>query len=140
MKRLINASIVYAALALVGGVFYREFIKLNGFSTYTSLSVVHTHYFMLGMMFFLILALLEMNLHFMNDRTKRYVFFYHLGLNLTVIMLMIRGVIQVVYLNSLTTALNVVIAGIAGIGHLILGISLIMILISIKNATKNMAY
>lgn len=140
MKRLINASIVYVALALVGGVFYREFIKLNGFSTYTSLSVVHTHYFMLGMMFFLILALLEMNLHFMNDRTKRYVFFYHLGLNLTVIMLMIRGVIQVVYLNSLTTALNVVIAGIAGIGHLILGISLIMILISIKNATKNMVY
>lgn len=129
MKRLINASIVYVALALVGGVFYREFIKLNGFSTYTSLSVVHTHYFMLGMMFFLILALLEMNLHFMNDRTKRYVFFYHLGLNLTVIMLMIRGVIQVVYLNSLITALNVVIAGIAGIGHLILGISLIMILI-----------
>ncbi len=140
MKRLMNASIVYGVLGLIGGVFYREFIKLNGFSTYTSLSVVHTHYFMLGMMFFLILALLEMNLHFMNDRTKRYVFFYHLGLNLTVIMLMIRGVIQVVYLNSLTTALNVVIAGIAGIGHLILGISLIMILISIKNATKNMAY
>ena len=135
-----NASIVYGVLGLIGGVFYREFIKLNGFSTYTSLSVVHTHYFMLGMMFFLILALLEMNLHFMNDRTKRYVFFYHLGLNLTVIMLMIRGVIQVVYLNSLTTALNVVIAGIAGIGHLILGISLTMILISIKNATKNMAY
>lgn len=140
MKRLMNASIVYGVLGLIGGVFYREFIKLNGFSTYTSLSVVHTHYFMLGMMFFLILALLEMNLHFMNDRTKRYVFFYHLGLNLTVIMLMIRGVIQVVYLNSLTTALNVVIAGIAGIGHLILGISLTMILISIKNATKNMAY
>ena len=133
-------SIVYRVLGLIGDVFYREFIKLNGFSTYTSLSVVHTHYFMLGMMFFLILALLEMNLHFMNDRTKRYVFFYHLGLNLTVIMLMIRGVIQVVYLNSLTTALNVVIAGIAGIGHLILGISLIMILISIKNAIKNMAY
>lgn len=132
MKRLINASIVYAALALVGGVFYSEFIKLNGFSTYTL--------FYVGNDVFLILALLEMNLHFMNDRTKRYVFFYHLGLNLTVIMLMIRGVIQVVYLNSLTTALNVVIAGIAGIGHLILGISLIMILISIKNAIKNMAY
>lgn len=47
---------------------------------------------------------------------------------------------QVVYLNSLTTALNVVIAGIADIGHLILWTLLIMILISIKNATKNMAY
>lgn len=53
---------------------------------------------------------------------------------------MIRGVVQVVHLNSLTTTLNVVIAGIAGIGHLILEISLIMILISIKNAIKNMAY
>lgn len=83
MKGLINASVV---LALVDGVFYREFTKLNDLSTYTSLLVVHTHYFMLGMMFFLILALLEMNLHFMNDRTKRYVFFYHLRLNLTVIM------------------------------------------------------
>ena len=76
----------------------------------------------------------------MNDRTKRYVFFYHLRLNLTVIMLMIHGVIQVVYLNFLITAINVVIAGIAGTGHLILGILLIMILISIKNATKNTAY
>ena len=126
-------SIVYGVLDLIGAVFYRKFTKLNGFTDFTTLSVVHTYYLMLGMVFFLILALLEMNLHFMNDRTKRYVFFYHLGLNLTVIMLMIRGVIQVVYLNSLTTALNVVIAGIAGIGHLILGISLIMILISIKN-------
>nr|WP_301897354.1 DUF2871 family protein [uncultured Holdemanella sp.] len=44
-------SIVYGVLGLIGDVFYREFIKLNGFSTYTSLSVVHTHYFMLGMMF-----------------------------------------------------------------------------------------
>lgn len=122
MKRLINASIVYAALALVGGVFYREFIKLNGFSTYTL--------FYVGNDVFLILALLEMNLHFMNDRTKRYVFFYHLGLNLTVIMLMVRGVVHVVNLNSLN----------AGIGHLILGILLVMILISIKSANKNMAY
>lgn len=66
----------------------------------------------------------------MNDRTKRYVFFYHLGLNLTVIMLMVRGVVHVVNLNSLN----------AGIGHLILGILLVMILISIKSANKNMAY
>ena len=40
MKRLMLASIIYAVLALVGGVFYREFTKLNGF---TILSVVHTH-------------------------------------------------------------------------------------------------
>lgn len=53
MKRLMLASIIYAVLALVGGVFYREFTKLNGF---TILSVVHTHYLILGMVFFLIVG------------------------------------------------------------------------------------
>ena len=43
---------------------------------------------------------------------------------------MVRGVVHVVNLNSLN----------AGIGHLILGILLVMILISIKSANKNMAY
>nr|WP_303233263.1 DUF2871 family protein [Holdemanella biformis] len=48
MKRLMNASIVYGVLGLiVGGVFYREFTKFNGFTDFTTLSVVHTHYLML---------------------------------------------------------------------------------------------
>lgn len=93
MKRLINASIVYAALALVGDVFYREFIKLNGFSTYTSLSVVHTHYLMLGMAFFLLLVLVENNFHFVATKVSKYLLFYHIGLNLTVVMFVVRGVV-----------------------------------------------
>ncbi|RGW71828.1 DUF2871 family protein [Holdemanella biformis] len=31
----------------MGGVFYREFTKVNGFTSFTTLSVVHTHYLML---------------------------------------------------------------------------------------------
>lgn len=31
-----------------GGVFYREFTKLNGFTDFTTLSVVHTHCLILG--------------------------------------------------------------------------------------------
>ena len=57
MKRYINASLLYALLAMVGGVFYREFTKFNGFTARTSLGVVHTHYFLLGMVFFLLLLL-----------------------------------------------------------------------------------
>lgn len=53
MKRLMNASIVYGVLGLIGVVFYREFTKLNGF---TILSVVHTYYLILGMVFFLIVG------------------------------------------------------------------------------------
>ena len=57
MKRYMNTAILYAILAMVGGVFYREFTTFNGFTGKTALSVVHTHYFMLGMVFFLLLLL-----------------------------------------------------------------------------------
>lgn len=122
MKRYINYAIVYAVLALV---FYREFTKMNDYIAWTTLSVVHTHYFILGMMFFLILGLVSMN---MNLKINRAVLFYNIGLNLTVIMLVVRGIVQVLDLNVVL----VVISGIAGIGHIILGVSLILILLDIK--------
>ena len=122
-----NYSIVYAVLALVGGVFYREFTKLNGYTNWTTLSVVHTHYFILGMMFFLILGLISMN---MNLKINRAVLFYNIGLNLTAIMLIVRGIIQVLDLN----VVSALISGIASIGHIILGVSLILILLDIKKA------
>lgn len=62
MKRYMNMALVYAILAMVGGVFYREFTKFNGFTGRTTLGVVHTHYFLLGMVFFLLLLLLERTL------------------------------------------------------------------------------
>lgn len=98
MKRLMNASIVYGVLALVGGVFYREFTKLNGFTGFTTLSVVYTHYLILGMVFFLLLVLVEKNYSFINDKVRKYLL-YHIGLNLTVVMLVVRGVVQVLSLD-----------------------------------------
>lgn len=56
MKRYMNMALLYAVLAMVGGVFYREFTKFNGFTAKTTLSVVHTHYFLLGMVVFLAAA------------------------------------------------------------------------------------
>ena len=64
MKRYVNAAFLYAVLAMAGGVFYREFTKFNGFSAKTTLGVVHTHYFLLGMVFFLLLLLLERSFSF----------------------------------------------------------------------------
>lgn len=125
MKRYINYSIVYAILALVGGVFYREFTKMNGYTNWTTLSVVHTHYFILGMMFFLMLGVVSMNV---NLKINRAVLFYNIGLNLTAIMLVVRGIVQVLDLN----VVSALISGVAGIGHIILGVSLILILLDIK--------
>lgn len=116
-----NASIVYGVLGLVGGVFYREFTKLNGFTGFTTLSVVYTHYLMLGMAFFLMFVLLENNFHFIDNKVRKYLLFYHIGLNLTAVMLVIRGVVQVLI----------------GIAHLILGISMVLVLISIRNCIKD---
>ena len=41
MKRYMNMALLYAVLAMVGGVFYREFTKFNGFTAKTTLGVVH---------------------------------------------------------------------------------------------------
>lgn len=121
MKRLMNASIVYGVLGLIGGVFYHEF---------TTLSVVHTHYLMLEMVLFLMLVLLENNFHFIDNKVRKYLLFYHIGLNLTAVMLVIRGVVQVLSLDAS-------IAVLIGIAHLILGISMVLVLISIRNCIKD---
>lgn len=125
-----NASIVYGVLGLIGGVFYREFTKYNGFTDFTTLSVVHTHYLMSGMVFFLLLDLFEKNFHFVDNKVLKYLLLYHIGLNLTVVMLVIRGVVQVLSLDAL-------IAVLFGIAHLILGISMVLVLISIRNCIKD---
>ena len=41
MKRYCNAALVYAILAMAGGVFYREFTRFNGFTGRTTLSTPH---------------------------------------------------------------------------------------------------
>lgn len=133
MKRYMNMSLLYAILAMVGGVFYREFTKFNGFTDKTTLGVVHTHYFLLGMIFFLILLLLEKNFTFTNKKTGRMLTVYQIGLNLTSIMFIVRGVTQVLG-TPLSSGMNAAISGIAGIGHILLGISLTLLLLQIKRS------
>ena len=133
MKRYANTALLYAILAMVGGVFYREFTKFNGFTAKTTLSVVHTHYFLLGMVFFLLILVLEKNFSFTGAKTGRVLALYHVGLNLTAVMLVVRGVFQVLG-TSLSAGMNAAISGIAGIGHILLGVSLILMLLQIKHS------
>lgn len=66
----------------------------------------------------------------MNLKINRAVLFYNVGLNLTAIMLVVRGIVQVFDLNVVPA----LISGIAGIGHIILGVSLNLKLLDIKKA------
>lgn len=131
MKRYLNISIIYLILALIGGVFFREFTKFNDFTGNTYLSIVHTHYFILGFLVFIILLLLEKNFNITNKKTNVVLITYQIGLNLTIIMFIVRGILQVVNPN-LTNGINSMISGIAGVGHIILGISLVWLIIEIR--------
>lgn len=82
------------------------------------------------MVFFLLLVLFEKNFHFVDTKVSKYLLFYHIGLNLTVNMLIIRGVVQVLSLDVSSVVLF-------GISHLILGISMVLVLISIRNCIKD---
>lgn len=133
MKRYINMALLYAVFAMAGGVFYREFTKFNNFTAKTTLGVIHTHYFLLGMVFFLLLLLLEKSFSFTGSKTGRILAVYHIGLNLTAVMLFVRGVLQVLEI-ALSSGMNAAISGIAGIGHMLLGISLVLLLMQIKRS------
>lgn len=135
MKRYMNTALLYAVLAMVGGVFYREFTKFSGFTGRTALGVVHTHYFLLGMVFFLLLLLLEKNFSFTDAKTCKILAVYHIGLNLTAVMLVVRGVTQVLG-TALSSGMSAAISGIAGIGHILLGVSLVLVLVQIKRSVS----
>ena len=131
-----NTALLYAVLAMAGGVFYREFTKFNGFAGKTTLGVVHTHYFLLGMVFFLLLLVLEENFSFTAASTARVLTVYHVGLNLTAVMFVVRGVTQVLG-TELSSGASAAISGIAGIGHILLGVSLVLVLVQIRRSIRD---
>ena len=61
-KRYANLALAYAVIAMIFGVFYREFTKFSHFTGTTNLSVMHTHYFLLGM-FFIYISNIVLLLH-----------------------------------------------------------------------------
>ncbi|WP_418718397.1 DUF2871 domain-containing protein [Candidatus Allofournierella merdipullorum] len=136
MKRFMNTALLYAILAMVGGVFYREFTKFFGFTAKTTLSVVHVHYFMLGTVFFLLLLLLEKAFAFSGPKNGRVLAVYHAGLNLTCVMFLVRGVLQVLG-TPLSSGMTAAISGIAGIGHILLGVSLVLVLLQVRRGVKD---
>lgn len=135
MKKYFNTSFVYMILAMVGGVFYREFTKAIGFSGNTMLSVMHTHYFVLGMGFFLLLMFLEKSFSFTNGKSNKFLLVYHIGLNVMELCFLIRGILQALQL-PISRALDASISGIAGLGHIALGVSMVMLMLNVKKSIK----
>lgn len=132
-KRYANLALIYAVTAMVFGVFYREFTKFSEFTGQTNLSVMHTHYFMLGMFFFLVLMLVEKATAFSDQGTGRIVAAYQFGLNITGLGFLIRGLTQVQG-TDLSRGMDASISGIAGIGHIVTGVCIVLLLLKIRKS------
>lgn len=136
MKKLINIAGIYGVLALVSGVFYREFTKFNNFDGSTMLSVTHTHFFVLGAFLFLFLSLFALNSDITEDlKFKRFSLIYNIGFPIMMLMIYIRGILQVLE-TDLTTGLNAAISGISGISHIIVTVGLVHLFQAFKNVTN----
>lgn len=137
MKRYLNYAFIYAILAMLAGIFYREFTKWNGFNSTTMLSKVHTHLFVLGMIMFMIIALFAKGNNLESHKTFRiFMIVYNIGLSLSMIMMVIRGITQVVEV-TLNSKIDSAISGVAGIGHILIGLGIILLLITLKKQETN---
>lgn len=123
---ILNISLVYLIMGLVGGVFYREFTKFNSFFEKNPLGVVHVHSVAVGFILLLLLYSLVKNIDnlLLNERFKRPLLFWVGGLYFTIVTMVVRGISQIVgdgYIPFPDGALS----GIAGIGHIVLGVGLV---------------
>mgnify|MGYP000365555713 CR=1 FL=1 len=126
MQKYFKISSFYLLFGLVMGIFSREFTKLNNFSGYTVLKSVHTHTLVLGFLFFIIVLLLEKNFTISNNKSfNKWIVLYNLGLLYLIITLSIRGILQVIGSDH-----------IAGLGHAILGVSLVWFLAIVNKELK----
>lgn len=134
MLKIYYSAFTYLVLGLLSGLFYREFTKAQGFpeGAYTQLAVVHTHLLTLGFIVLLIVLLLEKV--FALSRSKLFGWFfwlYNAGVVLTAAMMITHGIITVT--GGKTSA---AISGIAGLGHILLTVSTVLLFLALGKAIK----
>lgn len=132
MKKLLNTAFIYAILGLLAGLYYRQITVSYNFTEKTMLSILHTHLFVLGMLMFLLVLLFEKSFSLSSsDLFNWFYYIYNIGLIITVVVMGIHGTLTVM---GVTT--GAAIAGIAGIGHIILSIGFILFFLCLKDRVK----
>jgi hypothetical protein len=132
MIRLYYSAALYTVLGLAAGLYYRELTKAQDFVGDTQLSVVHTHLLALGMLFFLVVLALEKVFTLSDSRWfTPFFWIYNAGLVLTVTMLTVHGSMTVLGVSA-----GAAIAGIAGLGHILLTIGLVLLFLALRDRVK----
>ena len=124
MKKIFNAAFTYMIIGVLSGLFYREFTTANDFPSgeFTQLGLVHTH--------LLTLVVLALDKVFGLSGTKLFSWFfwlYNVGVILTASMMVWHGSLTVLGEES-----NAMIAGIAGLGHIALSVSLVLFFLALR--------
>lgn len=134
MNKIINFAVGYLTYGLLSGLAFRELTRGKEGIDDGALGAVHGHALALGMIFLLLVLSLEKNFGLMKQKGWN-IFFstYNAGLILMLLMLTIRGVTDVLG-TPLSKALDSSIAGMAGIGHILLTIGLIYFFMVLKRA------
>ncbi|MFC7941877.1 DUF2871 domain-containing protein [Microbacterium oxydans] len=130
MRRLFSAAFAYMLVGVASGLFYREFTKINDFpeGEPTQLGLVHTHLLVLGFVVLLIVLLLEKAFTLSESRLFGWFFWlYNAGLVLTTAMMIWHGSLTVLGQES-----SGMIAGIAGLGHILLSAGMILLFLALR--------
>lgn len=136
MKKLYYSAFTYLIIGLVSGITWRELTKILDVTEPTALSTVHTHVLVLGFVMFLLFMIFEKL--FQISKTEKFTSFfvlYHVGVALSSIMMFIRGFISMQEIRGvveLSDGLNAAISGVAGIGHMILTVGLVLFMLVLK--------
>ena len=138
MKKILNAAFIYMIAGVASGLFYREFTKLNGFpeGKVTQLGLVHTHLLTLGFIVLLIALVIE-KVFTISRSPKLFAWFfwlYNAGVILTSGMLIWHGSLTVLGQES-----SKMIAGIAGLGHMLLTAGMVVFFVALRRAVLNRA-
>ena len=129
LTQLFISAVVWIALGLAAGLFYREFTKAQGFPNGFSgqLALVHTHLLTLGAIVTLIVLALEKAFSLSSSRLFRWFFWiYNAGVLVTGSMMMWHGILDVLKIEA-----SKAISGIAGAGHILIGAAFVLLLITL---------
>jgi cbb3-type cytochrome oxidase subunit 1 len=127
MRKIYVAAHVYMILGLVSGLYYRELTKAKDFTGDSQLGIVHTHILALGMLFFLIVLVLEKQFTLTSGKLfDAFFWVYNAGLALTIGMMLVRGTMTVLG-HQAGAALD----GISGLGHIVITLGLIFFFVNL---------
>ncbi|AWG03722.1 DUF2871 family protein [Trueperella pyogenes] len=135
MKNLWLLAATYAGLGLLAGFFYRMMTMNMEVVPATQLSAVHTHLLALGMMVMLIVLALDAVLKISGTRSFTiFCWTYNAGVLITAGVMVWHGLIQLDGGQG-----GGAVAGIAGIGHILLTVGLISLFVSLSAPVKRAA-